>query len=76
MNCTRNAQHLPSSVQPLIPPVTDLDAQMRPVWEIDTRQEHLAIACRAHELFERRGCEDGRDWEDWFRAELELHLNE
>lgn len=38
--------------------------------------EHLAITLRAYELFEKRGHEDGRDWEDWFQAESELHLNE
>jgi HSP20 family molecular chaperone IbpA len=32
----------------------------------------LAIARRAHELFEARGGEHGRDLEDWFRAECEL----
>jgi len=32
----------------------------------------LAIACRAHELFEARGREHGRDLEDWLRAESEL----
>ena len=43
-------------------------------WEM--QQLHLAIACRAYELFETRGGEHGHDWEDWFRAESELHLNE
>ncbi len=32
----------------------------------------LAIARRAHELFEARGQEHGRDLEDWLRAESEL----
>ncbi|MGA8866445.1 MAG: DUF2934 domain-containing protein [Candidatus Sulfotelmatobacter sp.] len=32
----------------------------------------LAIARRAHELFEARGCEHGHDLEDWLRAESEL----
>ncbi|HEX4920984.1 MAG TPA: DUF2934 domain-containing protein [Candidatus Bathyarchaeia archaeon] len=40
------------------------------------QEEHLAIACRAYELFEARGCEHGHDWEDWFRAESELYLYE
>ncbi len=40
------------------------------------QQERLAIARRAHEFFEMRGCENGHGWEDWFRAELELHLTE
>ena len=33
---------------------------------------HDAIACRAYQLFEERGSEPGREWEDWFRAEREL----
>ena len=44
--------------------------------EREMQQVHLAIASRAYELFETRGCEHGHDWEDWFRAESELHLNE
>jgi HSP20 family molecular chaperone IbpA len=32
----------------------------------------LAITRRAYELFEMRGREHGRDWEDWFRAESEV----
>lgn len=39
-------------------------------WEMQAVQ--LAIARRAYELFEARGCEHGHDWEDWFRAESEL----
>ena len=35
-------------------------------------QMSAAIARRAYELFEARGSENGRDWEDWFRAESEL----
>jgi HSP20 family protein len=38
----------------------------------EMQQVELAIARRAHELFEARGCEDGHDLEDWFRAESEL----
>jgi hypothetical protein len=30
------------------------------------------IACRAYELYLQRGCEDGRDVDDWIRAEKEL----
>ncbi len=39
-------------------------------WEMQSVQ--LALARRAYELFEVRGCEHGHDWEDWFRAESEL----
>ena len=60
--------------QPLsLPNVEDLNRQMQQMWEME---EHLAIAQRAYELFEARGCEHGHDWEDWFRAESELHLTE
>jgi hypothetical protein len=45
-------------------------------WEWEVQEEHLAIERHAYELFETRGCEHGHDWEDWFRAESELHLNE
>jgi hypothetical protein len=76
MDCKPNTQPSDSSVQSLIPLIPDLDRQMRVVWELDMQQEHLAIALRAHELFVQRGCQEGHDWEDWFRAELELHLNE
>ena len=31
------------------------------------------IACRAYELYEERGCEHGRDMDDWLLAEHELH---
>jgi hypothetical protein len=30
------------------------------------------IRCRAYELYEARGCEDGHDLEDWFQAEAEI----
>jgi DUF2934 family protein len=30
------------------------------------------IRCRAYELYEERGREDGHDLEDWLRAEVEL----
>lgn len=30
------------------------------------------IQQRAYELFRRRGCGNGRDWEDWFLAEEEV----
>lgn len=30
------------------------------------------IAQRAFQIFEERGAFDGRDWDDWFRAEAEL----
>src|ERR1044071_2693257 len=36
------------------------------------RQLEEAIACRAYELFESRGCAHGQDFTDWLRAESEL----
>lgn len=30
------------------------------------------VARRAYELYEQRGSQDGRDWDDWFQAEQEL----
>ena len=38
----------------------------------EMQQVQLAVARRAYELFETRGCEHGHDWEDWLRAESEL----
>ena len=35
---------------------------------------HEAIARRAYELYELRGRQDGKDWDDWFQAEDELRL--
>lgn len=31
-----------------------------------------AIERRAYELFERRGCRHGKDWQDWFQAEQQI----
>ena len=33
------------------------------------------IARRAFELYQRRGGEDGRDWEDWLQAEDETRAH-
>lgn len=30
---------------------------------------HARVAARAYSLYERRGCEDGYDLEDWLEAE-------
>ncbi len=35
-----------------------------------------AVARRAYELFQERGCEPGRDLDDWLRAERELKTSE
>jgi hypothetical protein len=36
----------------------------------ENREEE--IRCRAYELYEERGREDGHDMEDWLRAEAEI----
>ena len=43
-----------------------------PVDRLARSPNHDAIARRAFQLFEERGREPGREWEDWFRAEREL----
>lgn len=40
--------------------------------EVERRAGHGWIQRRAHQFFDERGREPGRDWEDWFRAEDEL----
>ena len=36
------------------------------------RELEEAIACRAYELFESRGCDHGQDLADWLRAQSEI----
>ena len=38
----------------------------------DTIPSHDRIRERAYELYESRGCEPGRDEQDWLRAEQEI----
>ena len=38
----------------------------------DSRTDEETIRKRAYELYVDRGMEDGRDLEDWFRAEEEV----
>ena len=40
--------------------------------ELERRDHHRKVQRKAFQFFEERGCEHGRDWEDWFRAEDEL----
>jgi Protein of unknown function (DUF2934) len=42
------------------------------IFAIEPRTIEEEIRVRAYELFETRGGEDGRDQEDWFRAEEEV----
>lgn len=48
------------------------------VVQMESPQAHVPnddIARRAYELYERRGGEPGRDWEDWFQAEAEMGMS-
>ena len=56
-------------------PATELTATGSipdPVDRLARAPTHDEIARRAYRLFEERGREPGREWEDWFRAEREL----
>ena len=46
-------------------------ATPNPVDRLARAAYHDEIARRAYQLFEERGGEPGREWEDWFRAERE-----
>ena len=37
-----------------------------------TNVRHEDVERRAYELFDQRGREQGRDWDDWLQAEREL----
>ena len=37
--------------------------------EINLEEFVNRIEKKAYELYEQRGCENGRDWEDWFEAQ-------
>jgi len=37
-----------------------------------TDVRHEDVARRAYELYEQRGREEGRDWDDWLQAEREM----
>jgi len=54
------------------PPAVRLSLSNPADLQLKTQKLLLAIARRAHELFEARGREHGHDREDWFRAESEL----
>jgi len=54
------------------PPIVRLSPTNPADLQPKMQQVQLAIARRAHELFEARGGEHGHDLEDWFRAESEL----
>ena len=39
---------------------------------LDDRRLHELIAGRAYELYEKRGCQEGYDCEDWLEAERQI----
>ena len=39
---------------------------------IEPSNQDEQIRCRAYELYEKRGAEDGHDLDDWLQAESEL----
>ena len=39
----------------------------------DPRMTDDAVRNRAYDIYERRGGEHGRDWDDWLQAERELN---
>jgi hypothetical protein len=55
---------------------TRIDASEEPQTGEDREQQHAPsqddIARRAYDLYQARGAEQGRDMEDWLRAEREL----
>ena len=54
------------------PVPTETGSLPDPVEGLARARTHDEIASRAYQLFEERGGEPGREWEDWFRAEREL----
>src|SRR5258708_2563166 len=59
---------------PVIMPTATGDA-VSPLEHVAYGPTHDEIACRAHQLYQERGCEPGRDVEDWFQAERELRTS-
>ncbi len=49
-----------------------LDTARMTLRDADTMPSPEAIARRAYEMYQQRGCAHGRDLEDWLRAEREL----
>ena len=39
---------------------------------LDDGRRHEMIARRAYELYEKRGCESGHEYEDWLEAERQI----
>lgn len=56
--------------------LTETESIPNPVDRPVRAPNHDEIARRAYQLFEERGREPGREWEDWFRAEREQEEHE
>ena len=63
-----NSSHRPQSKAPASPKNTLATTRTMAA----TVQTHDQISQRAHELFESRGCEHGKDQQDWLSAEQEI----
>ena len=60
-----------SPVMPHTSPAGEQTGQMAQAFK-RAAADHADIAQRAYELYEQRGRQDGRDLEDWVKAEREL----
>jgi hypothetical protein len=81
MNEDRTTSARRKNRKPEIQPVATLASVPRVSGEISNRVESFArepshdeIARRAYQLYEARGGEPGRDWEDWLQAEEQLRV--
>ena len=52
------------------------DATKKPPTAVtgDRQESENQIRLRAYELYEARGCQDGHEEEDWFRAKEEIAI--
>ena len=63
----QTAREVRATTEPASPKLITRESQLDKL-----RGFHEAIARRAYELFETRGCEHGQDLADWLRAESDL----
>ena len=49
-----------------------IDSQETTSPNVQTKPDKAAIAARAYQLWQQRGCPVGSDQDDWFMAEREL----
>lgn len=69
-NLSRTTAQQPSAM-PHTSPAGEQTGQMAQAFQ-RAAADHADIAQRAYELYEQRGRQDGRDLEDWVKAEREL----